>query len=64
MLKEEEFAILAQEEKGPMWREDLTDLGKAKVKAQRLALDEGIEFFVFSFKDAKEVARFFPKLEK
>jgi hypothetical protein len=61
MSLEEEFAIFAQDEKGPMWREALPDLDTAKVKAKRLAMDEGVEFFVFSFKDAREVARFFPK---
>jgi hypothetical protein len=42
-------------------RESFPDLENAKAKAKQLALDEGLEFFVFDIKDSTEVARFFPK---
>lgn len=61
MAVEGEFAIFAQDEKGPMWRDAFPDLETARVKAQRFANEEGVEFFVFSFKDAREIVRFFPK---
>ena len=44
-----------------MWRDVFPDLETAKVRAQRLATEEGLEFFVFSFREAREIARFFPK---
>jgi hypothetical protein len=56
-----EFAVFAQGDKGPEWRAFFGDLESAKKKAQELASTEGLELFVFSLKDASEVARFFPK---
>jgi hypothetical protein len=43
-----------------MWRESFPDLESAKSKARQLALDEGLEFFVFNCRDSTEVAQFFP----
>jgi len=56
----DEFAVFSQDEKGPMWRQCFLDLGSAKARAQELAIQEGLEFFVFSLKNSSEVARFFP----
>lgn len=56
-----EFAVFADTDKGPMWRQFFPDLKCAKTKAQELAIEEGVEFFVFSFMDNSEVARFFPR---
>ena len=58
----DEFAVFAQDERGPVWKEFCLDLEAAKAMAQKLAIEEGLEFFVFSLKDSSEVARFFPKL--
>jgi hypothetical protein len=62
-VAEDEFAVFSQDEKGPLWRQCFLDLESAKRKAQELAIEEGLEFFVFSLKDSSEVARFFPKPE-
>ena len=59
-VAEDEFAVFSQDEKGPMWRQCFLDLGSAKARAQELAIQEGLEFFVFSLKNYSEVARFFP----
>jgi hypothetical protein len=42
-----------------MWRHCFLDLGSAKARAQELAIEEGLEFFVFSLTRFSEVARFF-----
>ena len=60
MPQNDDFAVFVQDGQGPMWRESCSDLETAKTKAKQLALDEGLEFFVFDFKDYTEVARFFP----
>ena len=57
----DQFSIFAQEDKGVLWKVAFSDLEVAKFKARELAIQEGIEFFIFSRKDAIEVARFFPK---
>jgi hypothetical protein len=57
--KLENFGIFA--EHGPLWRAFVADLEEAKMKAQQIAIDDGEEVFIFSFKDASEVAHFFPK---
>ena len=57
------FAVFAEGEEGPQWRLFACDLETAKRKAQQLATEEGMEFFVFSIGDASEVARLFPKRE-
>lgn len=59
-LPEGEFALFSQDERGPMWREFSHDLGSAKARAQELAIEEGLECFVFSLRNSSEVARFFP----
>ena len=56
----DEFAVFAEEEGGPIWRADAPGLEEAKRLAQQRADQEGIEFFVFSFRTASEVARFRP----
>jgi hypothetical protein len=61
MTERDKFDVFAQERAGPLWRGAYSELESAKAKAQKLAILEGIEFFVFSFKDINEVARFFPK---
>jgi len=60
----DEFAVFAQDDKGPMWRAAAPGLEEAKRLAQQLADEEGIEFFVFSFRRASEVARFLPNLKR
>jgi hypothetical protein len=55
-----EFAIFAQDQKGPMWRATIAGLEEAKRLAQKLTDEEGIEFFVFSFRTLSEVARCVP----
>jgi len=60
-LREGEFAVFSQDDSGPMWRQCFLDLETAKTKAQELAIEEGLEFFVFSLKNSSEVARFFPR---
>jgi hypothetical protein len=60
-VREGEFAVFSQDEKGPMWRQCFPDLGGAKARAQRLAIEEGLECFVFSLRNPSEVARFFPR---
>ena len=60
MSKDDEFAVFAEDEKGPTWRQVFPDLESAKARAQELATQEGLEFFVFNFRDHREVARFFP----
>ena len=47
-----------------MWRESAADLNEARRNAQRLADDEGVEFFVYSFRSFTEVARLFPSRSK
>ena len=61
MPSDDEFAVAAQGEEGLVWRDVLLDFGAAKAKAQELANREGVQVFVFSTKDAREVARFHPK---
>lgn len=61
MTGNDQFEIFAQERTGPLWRGAFSELKFAKAKAQQLAIEEGIEFFVFSFNGCSEVARFFPK---
>jgi hypothetical protein len=60
-VAEGEFAVFSQDERGPMWREFSRDLGSAEARAKQLAIEEGLEFFVFSLKNSTEVARFFPR---
>jgi hypothetical protein len=55
-----DFAVFAEDGKGPMWRHAFSELEPAKAKAKELADQEGLEFFVFSCKDCSEIARFFP----
>lgn len=57
----QDYAVFSEGEGGAMWRAFSADLESAKARAQQLAIDDGIEVFVFSFNDASEVARFFPK---
>jgi hypothetical protein len=59
--KFENFAIFVAAEHGPLWKAFVENLEQAKIKAQQIAIDEGEEVFIFSFKDASEVAHFFPK---
>jgi len=61
MKEAAEFDVFAQAESGPIWRGSFSDLNSAKAKAKTLATQEGLEFFVFSYSGAREVARFFPK---
>ena len=61
MSEDGEFAVFAQEEDGPAWRDFLLEVEAAKAKAQELARREGMEVFVVSFNDGREVGRFFPK---
>jgi hypothetical protein len=43
-----------------MWRATIAGLEEAKRLAQKLTDEEGIEFFVFSFRTLSEVARCVP----
>jgi hypothetical protein len=61
VLQDQNFAVFAQDERGPLWREGFHDAETAKTKAKQLAFNEGLEFFVFSFINYSEVARFFPQ---
>ena len=61
MPSNDEFAVAAQAEEGIVWRDVLLDSEAAKAKAQDLANREGVECFVFSTKDVREVARFHPE---
>jgi hypothetical protein len=56
-----DFAVFSRDKKGRMWRRNFPDLEIARVEAQMLAAHEGLEFFVFSLKDSREVERFYPK---
>ena len=60
MPHDHQFGLFIQDGKGPLWRGFFTDLDEARQKAERLANEEGAEFFVFNFKNFSEVARFFP----
>ena len=53
----------ADEKQGPLWKMFVVDLDTAKLKAQQFAIDERVEFFVYSFRDCSEVARFFPEAQ-
>jgi hypothetical protein len=61
MPGEAHFDVFAAEGKGPVWRGTFDELDSAKALAKQLASQEDLEFFVFSFEDQQEVARFFPK---
>lgn len=61
VVAEGKFDVFSQGERGPMWRQCFVDLEDAKRRAQELATEEGLEFFVFSPKDSSEVVRFFPR---
>jgi len=55
------FAIFIEDGKGPLFREYCADLTEAKRRAEELAELEGLPFIVFSFQQARQVARFKPK---
>jgi hypothetical protein len=57
----EKYGVFSDDGSGPLWKAFIDDLEDARAKAQRIAVDEGVEVFVFSFYDYSEVARFFPK---
>jgi len=59
--KAEDYGIFVDDERGPVWKAFFADLDGAKERAQQIAIENGVEAFVFSFKDSSEVARFFPK---
>jgi len=56
--KAEDYGIFVDDERWPAF---LADLDGAKARALQIAIDDGVEAFVFSFKDSSEVARFFPR---
>lgn len=60
MRQDHRFGVFVEDEKGHLWRGFFDDLEAAKSSAQELANQEGLEFFVFDFRDFSEVARFFP----
>jgi hypothetical protein len=60
MAYKPEFGLFLQDKEGPLWRGFYADLDEAKRTAQKLANEEGFEFFIFSLKDFTEVARAFP----
>ncbi|HEV2498361.1 MAG TPA: hypothetical protein VGY31_02125 [Terriglobia bacterium] len=64
MPREAQFALFVKDDKGTLWRGFFNDLDEAKRKAQELADLEGFEFFVYDFKTASEIARFFPRKPK
>ena len=55
-----EFGLFQSDVDGPLWRGCFGDLDEANRQAQKFADNEGLEFFVYSFRDLIEVARFFP----
>jgi hypothetical protein len=63
MIRGFEFGVFSRGDRGLTWRESAHDLDAARSRAQQLATEEEKEFFVFSFRDATEVARFCPKSE-
>jgi hypothetical protein len=60
----DEFAVFAVGDRGPVWKDLSLDYQVAKIKAQELADREGVECFVFAARDAREVARFFPRTRR
>jgi len=58
------FGLFRYDDKGIHFREVVADVEEAKRRAQELATAEGFEFFVFSYKECREIARFFPIREK
>ncbi len=62
--KAEEYGVFADGDRGPIWKAFAANAEDAKAKAQQIAIDEGVEVFVFSFEDSSEVARFFPKSKR
>jgi hypothetical protein len=57
------LAIFIQDEKGPLFREFCNDFKEGRRRAQELADRERFSFFLFSFKEMKEIARFEPNPE-
>jgi hypothetical protein len=60
--KVDSYGVFVDEERGPTWKAFTDDLEGAKAQVQQTAAEDGVEVFIFSFKDCGEVARFFPKL--
>ncbi len=60
MSSESEFALFVQNRNGAIWREYADDLAEAGRRAQELATREGVESFVYSFKDFREKGRYLP----
>lgn len=53
-----EFVVFKQEETGPRWRGAFDFYGAAEQMARELAAEEKGEFFIFSFKEYREIAKF------
>lgn len=64
MPREAQFGLFVQDDQGTLWRGFFNDLDEAKRKAQELADLEGFEFFIYDFKTASEITRFFPRKPK
>ena len=58
-----EFVVFKREEKGPRWRGAFEDFHQAERAARELAAAESCEFFIFSFKEYRELTRY-PYSEK
>jgi len=54
------FGLFLQDERGEHLEEFFDDLELAVRKAQELAISEGSEYFVFSFRQYREIGRFLP----
>jgi hypothetical protein len=64
VASEQQFGLFQDDDDGPLWRASFDDLDEAMHNGQKLADDERHGFFVYSFKDYREVARFFPSRHK
>lgn len=60
----ETFMLFIQDEKGPMYRAGLNDLAEAKRLGREIAETEKVECFIYSFKEYREVERFYPPSQR
>jgi hypothetical protein len=64
MPEDHQFGLFVEDGRGPLWRGFYHDLEIAKKKGEELADKEGLEFFIFNFKNFSEIARFSPPASK
>lgn len=61
-MQDHPFALFIQDQKGPLFRGYCDDLQEGSRQAQELADEEGFPFFIFCFRDSKNVATFEPRV--